>query len=218
MRDIDQLAELASANADAKDWYAEAGHEISTICQLEDWRPDIFIGILAATSPRVAVRRNIRITLQYIGTGEFLSNVIRSIKTSVRTFNETGELLGPKTSAFAAALRGDVDAVVLDTHMAALFNVQQSLAFRRKPEIAHWTHVVRTVGSRIGMTGREAQACLWYGHKRNVGENPEKFPIVLEYRNWVKHNRRFPRDGAIASDFDRPGNSFEKVSNYADQF
>jgi len=195
------LIRLALANQDAISWYADAQREIETICQLENWRSDYFTGILAVTSPRVACRRNIRIALQYCGTGRFLSNVMRTIKKSVATFEESGEILGPKTSAFAAALRGDPHAVVLDVHMANLLGVRQSIAFRRKGEIAHWTTTIRETAAACGMEARAAQACLWFGHKRAIGENPEAFPIVAEYNNWIGHNREFPKDGAIMSDY-----------------
>lgn len=200
MQSVKELSALAADNLDAKDWYSVAQNEISTICELEQWDAKRFVGVLATTSPRVACRRNIRVTLQYVGTGEFLANTMRKIQKSVKHFEECGEILGPKTSAFAAALNGDPHAVVLDVHMANLLGVDQRTAFRRKKEIAHWTHIIRVVGARLGIEARAAQACLWFGHKRNVGENPEAFPIVSEYRHWVNRGRSFPRSGYIDGD------------------
>lgn len=200
MQDIESLAQLAMDNVDARQWYADAQREIKVIREIEQWRVEHFTGILAVTSPRVAVRRNIRIALQYVGSGQFLSNVMRSIRKSVQVFEDSGEIHGPKTSAFYAALIGDVHAVVLDVHMANLLQVNQRTAFRRKGEIAEWTQAIRLAAHRAGMDARECQACLWFGHKRAIGEYPEAFPIVAEYRNWLASNRSFPRSGVIASD------------------
>jgi hypothetical protein len=94
---------------------------------------------------------------------------------------------------------GDKNAVVLDTHMANLFGVEQKFAFRRKPEIAYWTKVVRKIAHRLDAEPRAAQAALWYAQKYRIGEYPEGFPIVEEYRNWVRHERQFPASGVIES-------------------
>jgi hypothetical protein len=112
-------------------------------------------------------------------------------------YDESKIIKGPKTSAFYAALMGDKNAVVLDVHMANLFGVEQKTAFRRKPEIAFWTQVVRRIAKRLQCEPRAAQAALWYAQKYRIGEYPEAFPIVNEYRNWLNHNRKFPLHGVI---------------------
>ena len=198
--DLNTLVQLASDNIEsARPWYSLASEEIRTICLVEDWRVDRFTAILAVTSPRCAVRRNVRNTLQYMANGELLANTMRSVRRSVEIWETRGEILGPKTSAFYAALMGDENAVVLDTHMAGLFAVDQKTAFNRKRELAHWTRVVRRVADLIGESARDTQAALWYSRKLAIGENPELFPIALEYRNFLRHGRRFPQ-GKIDSE------------------
>lgn len=192
--ELSQLVESAKANIEsARPWYRLASEEIRTICLIENWRIDKFTAILAVTSPRCAVRRNVRNTLQYMANGQLLANTMRSVRRSVEIWEASGEILGPKTSAFYAALMGDENAVVLDTHMAGLFAVDQKTAFKRKRELAHWCRVVRHIAKLIGESARDTQASLWYSRKLAIGENPELFPIALEYRNFVRHGRVFPQ-------------------------
>ncbi len=194
------LCRWASSNLPgARDWYSLAEAEIRVICELENWDRKHFTGILSVTSPRCSVRRNIRIALEYVGNGRLLDNLFKSIRRSIEIWNEHRTIKGPKTSAFYAALMGDKNAVVLDTHMANLFGVEQKFAFRRKPDIAFWTKVVRRIATRLDCEPRAAQAALWYAQKYRIGEYPESFPIVEEYRNWIRHNREFPSSGVIES-------------------
>lgn len=206
-----KLCRLASEKlSEAQDWYRKAEAEVRVICELENWDHTYFTGILSVTSPRCSVRRNIRIALEYVGNGRLLDNVFKSVRRSIEIWNEDRTIAGPKTSAFFAALMGDKNAVVLDTHMANLFGVEQKSAFRRKPEIAFWTQVVRRIAKRLNCEPRAAQAALWYAQKYRIGEYPEGFPIVNEYRNWLRHERSFPRHGVIDS-LDDDGISFDPV-------
>jgi hypothetical protein len=195
-----KLCHLASEHLhEAKDWYARAEAEVRVICELENWDRKNFTGVLSVTSPRCSVRRNIRIALEHVGNRRLFDNVFKSVRRSIEMWDQDRVIKGPKTSAFFAALMGDANAVVLDTHMANLFGVEQTFAFRRKPEIAFWTQVVRKIGKRLNCEPRAAQAALWYAQKYKVGEYPEGFPIVEEYRNWIRHGRQFPLDGTIQS-------------------
>lgn len=202
MKSIAELKAIAADNLDGQNWYTLAQSEIRVICQLENWRVEQFTGILSVTSPRCSVRRNVRIALQYCGTGRILNNVMRSVRRSIEIFNDSGEIRGPKTSTFNRALLGDASAVVLDSHMANLFEVRQSIAFRRKGDIKHWSKIVADIAAEIDLTPSACQACLWYGQRRSIGEYPENFPIAAEYKNWLAHNREFPASGQISFDFD----------------
>jgi hypothetical protein len=191
------LIELAKRNLDGADWYSKAQAEIAKVCAAESWDIERFTAILAVTSPRVSVRRNIRIALQYVGAGELLSNVMRNIGAAIRTYETRNKILGKKTSAFFAALMGDNSAVVLDIHMANLFRVAPYIFTIGKRQ--KYVNRVCRVADAIRLPPRETQACLWYGQKRRVDEIPIGFPIVEEYRNWIEHDRRFHDSGTIDS-------------------
>lgn len=80
---VEALCELAAENADGADWYDQAAREIKTVCDAAGWDCEQFTGILAVTSPRVSVARNVRITLHWMQTGELLDNVMTAIRRSV---------------------------------------------------------------------------------------------------------------------------------------
>lgn len=199
MSRFNELVCLAADNIDGRYWYTEAQAEIAAICKLENWSPEYFAGIIATTSPRVSVRRNVRIALHYCHTGDFLANVMRGIRTSVAKFTDNRTISGLKTMPFWQALCGDSSAIVLDTHMANLLAVPQKL-FATKGGNRYYAGIIAGVASELGIANAEAQACLWYGQFRRIGRNPELFPIMAEYHNWLGHNREFPQSGVIAND------------------
>lgn len=190
------LIQLAADNQQGMGWYANAKAEIETICRLEGWDADKFTAILAVTSPRVSVRRNIRITLHYMRTGEIMPGVIRSVRQSVATWESTGQIKGKKTSSFYRALRGDYSAIVLDTWMAKCLNVDQKL-FSTKGNYSYYSGIVAGIAKILGIENADCQACLWYGAFGAAGRVAEPFQIMQEYRNWLGHDKVFPVSGSI---------------------
>lgn len=190
-----QLAQLAADNLDGANWYNQAAAEIQTVCSLANWNVERFTAILAVTSPRVAVARNVRITLHYMQTGELFSNVMRGIRRSVEVYETSGDILGAKTMPFYRALLGDASAIVLDVHMANLFNVSQRL-LTRKDIKAKCQNAVKRVARRLCISPRDCQAALWTGQVRSVGRNPGRINLLQEYANQQAYGR-FPATGSI---------------------
>ena len=123
----DYLARMAYRGSDAIGWYANATREISLIAFREGWSHQRFASVLAITSPRVKVSRNVSIALYYCHHGHLDNiSVVPNVRRSLDHWEATGIVRGPKVSAFRNALCGDPDAVVLDVHMAAVFDVPQS--------------------------------------------------------------------------------------------
>ena len=199
-----ELCELASSHRFAANWYEQSAAEIADVCNRENWDNNRFAAILAVTSPRVSIRRNVRITLHYMASGELLRNVMRGIGQSVRVWESTGQILGQKTSAFYAAIRGDSSAIVLDTHMANLLGVKQS-AFANRKIRKQCESTIRRVAKRIGLAPAQTQAALWTGQLARVGRLPLPFPIRCEYYNWLAHNRQFDDSGVIRQFADNLG-------------
>jgi hypothetical protein len=191
------LATLAADNLDFASWYAEAEAEVSEVCRLAGWDRITFTAILAITSPRVSVRRNARITLQYMATGVLFTNVMGNIRRGIDHYNATGEIRGPKTGPFFAALLGETSAIVLDVHMANLFAVPQSKLKNRGPRQTI-CNAIRRVASAVGTSPRDCQACLWAGQLRSRGRTATRFDIMQEYANMLAHGGEFPTTGAIA--------------------
>jgi hypothetical protein len=112
-------------------WYAAAERDILTVCESEPWSQSSVCDCLALFSPRVSVRRSIRLTFRYLYDGSFFPSTFRAVRQSVLHWERTGIIRGKKTSAFSSALAGHQTAVVLDVHMANIFNVPQQKLFRQ---------------------------------------------------------------------------------------
>jgi len=203
---------LARDNPDGCGWYSTAADELQHVCDREQWPIERAAAILAITSPRVAVRRNVRLALTYLDRGTLLANGMATIVASLRHWEATGKINGPKVFAFCNAILGDASAVVLDVHMANVLRVEQKRF--SQPSVRQECRVmVRRVADRCGFSPRDTQACLWYAQKRSVGEHPEQFPIRQEYANWLAHDRQFPNDGPIQQWADRSGNYQRSLFN-----
>lgn len=190
------LLELAREGRDGLDWYAKATADIETLCNRRGWASDTFCGVLAVTSPRVSVARNLRITLQWMQTGDLFQNVMTTIRQSLNHYLSTGEIRGPKTGPFYAALRGDSDAVVLDVWMAKVFGIAQS-EFSKKSVRDRCKRSIRLVARKTGQSPRDTQAAIWTAAVRREGRAPGRFNLFREHANMVAYGGRFPDSGAI---------------------
>lgn len=203
-RTTKDLIALALHGFEALHWYDKAKEEIDYVCRKTGWCPERFTGLLAVTSPRISVRRNVRTTLHYLQTGILFPNIIGGVKTSVRHFDASGEIRGPKTLQFFNALRGDTDALVLDVWMAKVLGVEQkTFQNRRSREAA--TRTVKRVAKALGTTPRDTQAILWTGIIKVFGRIPQLLPIKQEYANMVAQ-QGFPNKGTIPQFADCQGN------------
>lgn len=188
-------AKLVAENIDAASWYDMAELEIGLVCERESWCVQRFTSILALTSPRCSVRRNVRLALHYMRHGKHLHTIL-GVRRAIDRFETTGEIRGPKVSAFRRALLGDVDAIVLDVHMANLFGERQAVYSTSKGRVRS-ENLVKSTSKETGIPPRDVQACLWFGHRRSIGEHPKPFPIRHEYLNWLAYDRTFPDSGPI---------------------
>ena len=141
--------------------------------------PEKLAGYLAVYSPRVSVRRSIRMAYHRIRTGEHAHDCMRGVRAAVEHWEATGEIRGPKTRAFCAALLGDGSAVVLDVWMARVLGIPQDMLGRvrvyRKGEDR-----IRAVASVVGWTPAETQAALWVATVKDAGRNPGQIQLVRD--------------------------------------
>lgn len=169
-----ELNRYADIGAPLCNWYAEARTEIGRLCSREGWDYDRFVCILAVTSPRVSVLRNYKFADHYMRTGYFLPDMMRTIRASVKHYEATGEIRGPKTSAFARNLLGDETALVLDIWMARALNIEQKVV-NRKDNMAAAYRVIGTIAGARGWTIAETQAAIWCGVCKSYGVRPGSF-------------------------------------------
>ena len=148
-------------------WYAHARLVVGKLAAATDTETGRVADVLAVTSPRRSVASNLRVAYRYLRGDGLPRDVVRSVRVSLDHYDRTGEIRGPKTSAFALALRGDNSVVVVDTHVATAFG------YRPQDARTVWVRtiiggVLRRVATRRGVSVVEAQAALWAGYYRTA--------------------------------------------------
>lgn len=141
-------------------WYSEATQSIKAWCLEHGVDFAQACNVLAITSPRVQVKRNVSLTKAYLLTGS-TSGLMQGVIKALQHYESTGEIRGNKTSAFARALQGDQDAVVLDTWMAKWFAIPQRVFRTGLYQV--FEQQVRDYASERGLTPASAQAEIWEG-------------------------------------------------------
>ncbi len=196
---ISRLCRLAEIGRPYSSWYNVALAESVWVCELENWPVKRFIDILAITSPRVAIRRNVRLALQYCRSRRVFTSTMKQTTQSLKTYEATGEISkrGLKITAFRNALLGDRSAIVLDVWIARALKVDQ-LYFSTKVGYAHASQRMLQASKRFKMHPRDFQACVWAGIFRELStKQPQFFPILAEHHNWLAYDRQFPDSGPI---------------------
>ena len=175
MRSIRKLQEMALIGQDHADWYRWAKSDIKAACKQLGCKPKLFSDLMAITSPRVSVKRNIRFAIMIIGRPDNKPHdMMRNIWASVQHYYRTGEIRGPKTGPFARALMGDLSAIPLDVWMARALSVTQvSLATKRVREPAQAR--IRKVADNLGWKPAEVQAAIWACQVKRAGRT---VPVV----------------------------------------
>lgn len=186
MRSVVKLCELAESSLDHANWYLNARREIQEVAKAMDVPFNRFCDVLAILSPRCSVVRNVRKTLHYLRTGKHLVDTVKSVRLSLLHYENSGEIGTRKNRAhkirnFAAALKGDMEVVVLDTHMANALCVDQ-LEFNRNPVRLKAEFRVSKTAELFNLYPAECQAAIWAGQCRRAGINVGTFNLLEEYR------------------------------------
>jgi len=183
MRTHYHLAKLAQEGERWSGWYRSANLEIHQSADLHGWQWERLADLLALCSPRVAVRRSIRMALHYMRTGQHLPATVYGTRRAIQRYEEEGMILGPKTRAFSLALRGDLDAIVLDTWMARAFEVEQGkLSTKRVREECE--RRVRDAAGMMGLHPAECQAAAWAATMLRNGRRVQVLGLQEEETLW----------------------------------
>jgi hypothetical protein len=145
--------------------------------------PDYFSDVLALCSPRVSVTRSIRFAIMLTRDRVKPRDMMRTIYASVTHYYRTMEIRGPKTSAFAAALKGDLSAIPLDVHMARALgvpHVQVSRVACRREACKR----IRKVARDLGWANAEVQASIWAAQMRQSGRNVQHVSVLSNVTLW----------------------------------
>lgn len=192
-----QLAKIGKIGIHFADWYSRALREIRIVCDIENWELSKFVDVLAITSPRVAVRRNVRITLQYMNSGALFPSTMGNIRASLDYWLAENEIRGPKTEAFRRAILGDTQAIVLDVWMAKALHLPQKL-FSTKQWQLRSAKRIQASAKLLKLSPRDAQAAIWAGQYQLTNGTPAPyFPILAEYQTFVELGKQYPKSGSI---------------------
>ena len=142
---------------------------------------DQLCDIVAITSPRVSVKRNLRFAWNEFTGKPRPGDMMRSTRVALDHYYKTGEIRGPKTSRFAQVLRGDDSVVVVDSWMARALGVRDKDA-RNKSTQELAERVITYVSLNSNRSGvywsrAETQAAVWAGMIRTHYDRG-KIPIM----------------------------------------
>jgi len=121
--------------------------------------------VMAALSPRVYWATNVAWTEQVVAA-RFSGHMVPSVSTTANRRKAWAELdgedalSGQKTKAFAAAIAGDTDAVVIDSWILRAVGLAPTAKVTRHRQ--RWITAAFTEAARIvGETPRDFQAIVW---------------------------------------------------------
>jgi hypothetical protein len=144
---------------------------------------DLFIDLLAATSPRMQVRSNWRAAKRIYrqwksGIPVDLTGVMRPHRPNIWRALRREPLKGEKVRRFAENLRGDSDVVTIDVFVCRALGVEQkSLTPSRYAELEQG---LREAAYRHGVRPCEYQAALWQVQRQAEGRQPISFMAAVD--------------------------------------
>jgi hypothetical protein len=150
------LAQVEQASV----WYFEAQEVAEDVAENLGVSLEVGASIVAAFSPRERWSSNVAKSLAFsmgkpvVG----LSNNLRMAESAMT--NGFNALNGQKTNAFARAIAGDSDAVVIDVWMIRAAGLDASKGVN-KTQYNTLVDSVRKVAKEFGLTPRTAQALIW---------------------------------------------------------
>lgn len=144
---------------DAERWYAKAYEVAADIGAQLEAPPEIGACILSAFSIRTRWRDNVRDAFVYARGGHVLGMEVRRTLADASLVHGFDAFKSPKTHAFARAIAGDKEAVVVDRWIARAAGLQ-----RDAPTVVQYREISKAVtrlAKRHDMTPRGMQALIW---------------------------------------------------------
>jgi hypothetical protein len=167
-------------------WYRDARRHLVSLFGFD---AVLFANILAATSPRVAVRKNWRLAVKAYGqwrahgclydSAGFMPCHVQNVKRAFAGL----PLSGDKVRRFAANLCGDLDAVTIDVWICKAYGLEHKTLTRAVYEALEAQ--IRRDAEAVGLPAAEYQAVLWHVVRRWHGRRDKSFPSVSVDRQGI---------------------------------
>ncbi len=183
----ENLETLLVAGIENALWYEASNDSARRFCNRHGIDLGEFLAIVAITSPRVVVKRNAFLAMQY-----FLDNSTETMMgqrvRAIAKYHKTAMLSGPKIIQFNRSLLLQ-SSVTIDIWMSRVFMGTSDKGALMKTT-KYWTdrreaaqRIVRKMGDRHGLKDYQAQAAVWCGYKKLVeGESDFRFAPMDFYR------------------------------------
>lgn len=176
-----------------KDWYRNTRSSLINKFT-SDYK--MVAGLIASTSPRRDVQRNIRIAVtiykaykehpkqfvneminnrkQFCKKFELMSAHYNNVKTTIlHNYNKPLELSGNKVNAFYNNMIGNYDYVTIDIWMLRILGLTKE-AIVSKKEYLHLSNIISEVAKEQNLLPAELQAILWIKYKQEIGQEQIK--------------------------------------------
>ena len=154
--DAATIAEVEQASV----WYRDAEEIAEDVAENLDASLEIGASVVSAFSPRERWSTNVAKAIEFSlgGTPKGLGNNLKMAREA--TVLGFDALKGDKTNAFARAIAGDHDAVVIDVWMIKAAGLDGKKGVN-KTQYRELADAVREVAALRGLTPRTCQALIW---------------------------------------------------------
>jgi hypothetical protein len=143
----------------AAKWYLDAERVAEKVAENLKTTLEVGASVVSAFSPRERWTSNVAKAIAF-SLGEQvtgLSNNLRMAQASISLGYEA--LRGPKTNAFARAIAGDEQAVVVDVWMMRASGI--GVDNPNKTQYTEISQAIKEVSAEFGLTPRTTQALIW---------------------------------------------------------
>lgn len=177
-------------------WYSDA---TALIRQLYGEHWTLFVDVLAATSPRVAVKKNWKLAVSILSAyidrakrpaklGDILGRLLPSHLINTIRALQGRPIKGPKVSRFAANLKGDLSVVTIDMWICRAYGIETE----RLTACVYEQLEQKIIKEAIAANAQPAnyQALIWSCVRRLDGKRTKSFVSV--YRSIFMETPYFP--------------------------
>jgi hypothetical protein len=140
-------------------WYVDAEKVALEVARNLDTTLEIGASVVSAFSPRERWSSNVEKAVAF-SLGQKVTGLSNNLKMAEASLHLGFDALrGPKTNAFARAIAGDENAVVVDVWMMRA--AQVGVDSPNKTQYAEISQAIKRVATRHGLTPRTTQALIW---------------------------------------------------------
>jgi len=141
-------------------WYFDAQEVAEDVAEILGTSLEVGASVVSAFSPRERWANNVAKAYAF-ANGKPVTGLTNNLNMAKAALEHGFDALkGQKTNAFARAIAGDTDAVVIDTWMLKAAGMDSSKGVN-KGDYNMLADTVRLIASEHGLTPRTTQALIW---------------------------------------------------------